>query len=254
MSATGRGAKREYQDQYMTPMWAVEDLIEHHSIWLPHTLQMEINHLTLLDPCAGDGYMLRELIKSNKITHQKVVYIEKDKSLLTPCIANDLDFYSKRQGGEEAFIEQTDFLTVDPFQYPFNVRRTEPTRTICVTNPPYTYKETIVQPDGTVTVEKVSWVDFYYKAKEVSDKIVFLLRTGAMGAQKRKIFWNEEKRYLTDIINLSKRPAFRYPNSDEVLRHPNGKKKGTDASEYAWFVWDFRNPLQEGQGTRLHWI
>lgn len=48
MSSTNRGAKRVKNDFYETPSWCVEAIAPH----LP-------KYLTVLDPCAGQGAILR---------------------------------------------------------------------------------------------------------------------------------------------------------------------------------------------------
>jgi hypothetical protein len=74
------------------------------------------------------------------------------------------------------------------------------------TNPPYSLAEEII----THALETWS------KAT-----VVMLLRLNFLGSQKRKPFW--DKHPVSEIYVLSKRPSF--------------TGKGTDATEYAWFVW-----------------
>jgi hypothetical protein len=74
------------------------------------------------------------------------------------------------------------------------------------TNPPYSLAEEII----THALETWS------KAT-----VVMLLRLNFLGSQKRKSFW--DKHPVSEIYVLSKRPSF--------------TGKGTDATEYAWFVW-----------------
>ena len=55
--------------------------------------------------------------------------------------------------------------------------------------------------------------------------VIFLLRLNFLGSQKRKPFWN--KFPPSHLYVLSERPSF--------------TGHGTDATEYAWFVWDRQN-------------
>ena len=74
------------------------------------------------------------------------------------------------------------------------------------TNPPYSLAEEIIT-HALKTRSKAT--------------VVMLLRLNFLGSQKRKPFW--DKHPVSEIYVLSKRPSF--------------TGKGTDATEYAWFVW-----------------
>lgn len=65
-------------------------------------------------------------------------------------------------------------------------------------------------------------LDFLEKSLKEAKTVVYLLRLNFLGSQKRKEFW--QKNPPTHLFTLSKRPSF--------------TGKGTDATEYAWFVWD----------------
>lgn len=52
--------------------------------------------------------------------------------------------------------------------------------------------------------------------------LVFLLRTSLLESQKRYAFW--QKHPLSGLLVLSNRPSF--------------TGKGTDATSYAWFIWE----------------
>lgn len=56
--------------------------------------------------------------------------------------------------------------------------------------------------------------------------IAYLLRLNFLGSQKRKQWW--QTRIPTHLYILSDRPSFKFTGQ-------------TDATEYAWFVWDKRN-------------
>lgn len=59
MSATGRGAVRVENDYYATPAWAVDAV-------LPH---LPLYGATVLDPCCGDGAILRQIATRNVPAH-----------------------------------------------------------------------------------------------------------------------------------------------------------------------------------------
>lgn len=56
--------------------------------------------------------------------------------------------------------------------------------------------------------------------------VCYLMRLNFLGSQKRKVWW--QKRLPTHLYVLSNRPSFKQGG-------------GTDATEYAWYVWDNRN-------------
>lgn len=75
---------------------------------------------------------------------------------------------------------------------------------LILTNPPYSLAE-----------------EFITKALKDANTVIMLLRLNFLGAQKRYNFWINN--VPDTIFVLSKRPSF--------------TGKGTDSTEYAWFVW-----------------
>ncbi len=93
-------------------------------------------------------------------------------------------------------------------------------------------------------------IDFLQKSIcETRKAVIYLLRLNFLGSQGRKDFWNWYK--LSHLFVLSKRPAFikicsdrknckaTYPldHSLPCILCGSKVKEGTDATEYAWFVW-----------------
>lgn len=76
--------------------------------------------------------------------------------------------------------------------------------------------------------------EFIEKAISVAPTVIMLLRINFLGSIKRHDFW--QKYPPTALHVLSKRPSF--------------TGKGTDATDYAWFVWDRSNKLEKG----LKWV
>lgn len=60
----------------------------------------------------------------------------------------------------------------------------------------------------------------------------YLLRLNFLGSQRRREFWQTNS--PSHLYTLSKRPSF--------------TGKGTDATEYAWFVWDDLDLMQDKPG------
>jgi hypothetical protein len=69
-------------------------------------------------------------------------------------------------------------------------------------------------------------VDFINQSLSEAGFVAYLLRLNFWGSKKRKEWWQEmqEATPVTHQFTLSERPSF--------------TGKGTDATEYAWFVWD----------------
>lgn len=94
------------------------------------------------------------------------------------------------------------------FDYDFNVD-------LIITNPPFSIS-----------------FEFIQKSILEGKTVCYLQRVNWLGSQKRKDFWNENP--PDKLFILSKRPQF--------LKELNIKSKSsTDASEYAWFIWDKLN-------------
>lgn len=92
-----------------------------------------------------------------------------------------------------------------------------------------TYKSDLVITNPPFSIA----LDFLQKSLSESTSVVYLLRLNFLGSQKRKEFWNTNP--PTHIFVLSKRPSF--------------TGKGTDATEYAWFVWDSSSIIKRPPGV-----
>lgn len=68
---------------------------------------------------------------------------------------------------------------------------------------------------------------FLEKSLEEADVVIYLQRLGYLASIGRREFWNEHK--PTNLIVLSKRPSF--------------AGKGTDKTDYCWYVWDPKGRL-----------
>ena len=75
--------------------------------------------------------------------------------------------------------------------------------------------------------------EFIEHSMSLAPTVIMLLRINFLGSQKRYNFWQQ---FPPDgLYILSKRPSF--------------TGKGTDATDYAWFIW---SDIKELQG--LHWV
>lgn len=89
------------------------------------------------------------------------------------------------------------------------------------------YIDEIGVVDGIITNPPFSLaVDFINTSLKHSDFTAYLLRLNFWGSKKRKEWWQEMQETIpvTHQFTLADRPSF--------------TGKGTDATEYAWFVWD----------------
>jgi len=130
------------------------------------------------------------------------------KTALEPC---------KGDGRIVSFLENKD-ITVDWCEIREGLDFLEPDfdfglYDLILTNPPFSLA-----------------LEFIKKSLEISDTVILLLRLNFLGAQCRKEFWQNNE--PDTLYILSKRPSF--------------TGKGTDSTEYAWFVWDKTNKIEKG--------
>jgi hypothetical protein len=81
-------------------------------------------------------------------------------------------------------------------------------------------------------------MEFLKKALDdinIDGEVIFLLRLNFLGSKKRSAFFKEHP--PSKIYILSKRPSF--------------NNKGTDATEYAWFVW---NKIKLDNNVHMEWV
>lgn len=78
-------------------------------------------------------------------------------------------------------------------------------------------------------------LDFLKKSLNEANTVCYLLRLNYLGSEKRQPFWMNHP--PTDIIILSRRPSF--------------TGGGTDATEYAWFIWDTADRIIGGHPANL---
>jgi hypothetical protein len=117
------------------------------------------------------------------------------------------------------------------------------------------YLEQTMEADAIVTNPPFSLASpFLEKSLGEAGLVVYLLRLNYLGSQQRKAFWNRNP--VTHLFPLSQRPAFvavckgdkkaglkacgqQYPLGTRGTCSCGGAiGDGTDATEYAWFVWD----------------
>jgi hypothetical protein len=218
MSATNRGAVRCEADRYITPDEAISnflDVFEIEDSW----------GKTILEPCAGNGAIVKEIRKKHKDNFITAIEIrESERNNLIDAGANRIlveDFFK---------CERISFNYLD----------------IIISNPPYGLAQEII--------------DHSFEIVGPNTDIVMLLRLNFLGSQERKDFWN--KHPVRQLYPLSKRPSFgthckcmfghkHFYGIDQIVpgRCPEcgekwKSKTTTDATDYGWFVWsNWREPL-----------
>ena len=186
MSATGRGAIRAPRDSYSTPIEALEAL----SDLLPELYTGG----AVLEPGIGSGVVIQWLRR--KVEHLgPVCGVE-----LPEALEDDGDPDRDLLEAQGVQVVPADFLT---WPGPPHARFR-----LVIGNPPYSHAQ--------------AFVDRSLELLEAGGALVFLLRLGFLGAQKRRAWWASSP--LAHVRVLSKRPAF-------------SGRRSTDACEYAWFVW-----------------
>jgi hypothetical protein len=182
LSAKNRGTKTRPFDFYPTPLDVVEKLLQNH----------KLREGTILEPCAGDGAIIRVIRK----------YGYKNK-----IIANEI-----RKEEESNLIHSgADEISYDDFLLKYEVDNE--VRTV-ITNPPFTYAREFLE----------QCFKLYPNAE-----VIMLLRLAFLESKKRYDFWQQHP--VSKLYVLSERPSF--------------TGDGTDATAYAWFVWNKEQSMIE---------
>jgi hypothetical protein len=198
MSATGRGKVREKFDFYPTPSWATRAFLN------TGVLDEHFKKGALwLEPAAGQCAIVdavNDYADELGLVKPRWVLYDIDKRHKTMMESRGRSSISDFVlGAKGAWTMQHRVAWSDDKPYD-----------VLITNPPFEMAE-----------------DFLWQGGQLAKIVVMLLRVGFLGSQSRdRLFKNTG---IPDTYLLNKRPSF---GTDK-----NGKP-GTDASEYAWFVWD----------------
>ena len=103
--------------------------------------------------------------------------------------------------------------------------------------------------------------EFIAKALTESDTVCMLQRVNFLGSQSRKEFWNANP--PTHLFVLANRPKFIARCQNKECKNPTSFQVGaieacplcdgkirpqSDATEYAWFVWDKKSVFKKQNG------
>lgn len=201
MSATGRGAERRADDFYETPGWCTRAI-------LPHLIPNLPERHIVLEPGSGSGSIARELLAAG-VTRERLMLIELDADRATQCcedlrcVVNNWDFVTWAKHNEGL----PDFKRSDNPLFAHN--GAEPVRDrfdLIIANPPY-----------SIALE---FIEAALSMRKSQGVVAFLLRINFLGSQERAD-WH--RAHPCKLYVLPRRPSF--------------TGGGTDATEYAWFVW-----------------
>ena len=211
MSATNRGAIRRESDFYRTPPEAINTFLDAFELY---------PFLYILEPCAGDGAIIKEIGKRMKkiVTAVEIRPEEKDNLL--------------QSGADSVYI--SDFLKWEP-EFPVEV---------IISNPPYSIAQEIIEHCFNIAPKA---------------DIIMLLRQGFLSSKERRPFWDEhpvtqyyplsKRPSFGTSLKCTACGWHRFFLLDEYYLKKCPKCKGkvqiskTDACDYAWFVWSkYREP------------
>jgi len=220
MSATNRGAIRRESDFYRTPPEAINAFLDALD-FMPFRY--------IIEPCAGNGALVRELAKRTKQPNTCITAIE---------IRAEEKENLKNAGAFR--VEICDFLKWKNLCLPYSGAPLT-----IITNPPYSIAQEIIEHCFEIAQDA---------------EVMMLLRQGFLSSKGRKPFW--DKHPLTQLYPLAERPSFgasvkckqcdwrRFysPGEGYLRRCPECGStvqiSKTDACDYAWFVWSkYREPL-----------
>ena len=174
---------------------------------------------------------------------------------------NESDFYPTSPEPIEKILSEIDFSLVSSFVEPCKADEAI-YKQIPLSQKDYAelregkdYFDTNFNCDLIVTNPPFSLaLEFLEKSLKEAKTVVYLLRLNFLGSQKRKEFW--QKNPPSHLFTLSERPCFSaFCKGNKKLKikscgrsYPKDTKgkcecsgtigNGTDATEYAWFVWD----------------
>ena len=162
MSSTNRGKQRHRNDNYATPAWCVDRLLEAKpKFWT--------NAATVLEPCAGDGAIIRAT-QEFEVVPRGWVAIELRKAKAIWAALKKLQYTTPICG---------DLFKSFPHDEHYD---------LALTNPPFS----------------LAWEMLHFLWK-YTDHICFLLRLNFLGAEYRQA-WLQQ--HMPDIYVLPNRPQF----------------------------------------------
>lgn len=173
MSSTNRGVLRHGADNYPTPPWAVHRLLDANPEFFSSFRRPSDSNF--LEPCAGDGAIIRAVLDYGLDGWWDMVELRKAKKVQKGL--NDLSFHGEAYFGQDFFS----------FAHEYGIQKG--TYDLAMTNPPFS----------------LAW-EFLHECWVLCDHICFLLRLNFFGSEVRQEWM---QRNMPDVYILPNRPKFR---------------------------------------------
>lgn len=181
MSSTNRGKDRHRKDNYPTPAWCVDRLLDAKPKFIER-MRSSVDRPYALEPCAGDGAIIKAFMDHPFAPPLEWSMVEIRKAKKVKDGLMDL----AKLGYGEPFAGQ-DFFKFPPPKEPYD---------LAITNPPFS----------------VAW-EMLHRCWEICDHICFLLRLNFFGSELRHEWL---QKHMPDVYILPNRPRFA-KNKDGVL-------------------------------------
>lgn len=197
MSATGRTPVRHKDDFYVTPSWCIEALLEREDLCGP-----------MLDPCCGDGAIIKVISESFPFTD--IFGIEKDTNRYMDASTLAQNLSGGPFAGRTIDFYRGDFLTESWTRQGGSCECCPdwPRPATILMNPPFRHAAEFIR----TSLETVD---------PLNGNVVALLRLNFLGSSRSRADLFSREGGLRKVYVLGRRPSF------------NGK--GTDSCEYAFF-------------------
>jgi len=206
VSATNRGSKRQEADYYPTPAWATEALLG----WSRRAYGPDFE---VLDPCAGDGAILR-VAKARGFVVRRAIEIRPEMAPALHEVATSVTI------GDALRLPKVSGVCID----------------WVITNPPYSLAREFIE----------AW-------RPLAHLAAFLLRLNFFGSKGRSAWLRGAGRPAHVLVLDRRPAFVAVCKGAKTIKgcgatYPLGTKgrcecggsiaDGTDSTEYAWFVWE----------------
>lgn len=210
MSARNRGTESDLLGRYDTPAWAVHRLLDR--------VEFPGGDSSWLEPCAGDGAIIRAIdgyTKSDFTGLDWTLIDVEPRGLWAGDLIDSANFLeweppwvNRCRGCQTCGFRGDHFLTPGKFK-------------VGITNPPFHLTLQIVlhmldMCDSVTILQRLNWLE---------------------GAPEREpLRYEFLQEFPPDVYTLPNRPVFTR-NGLPLVDSEGNVKKGTDATAYGWFVW-----------------
>lgn len=238
MSATKRGSPRMVHDSYPTPQWATKRILEA----LAAHYSFDIAHASIIEPCCGDGAIVRTLRASG--ARGTIVGVDTRWDARPYALASGA---SQFVHGRAQYIAGTGYH-------------------LAITNPPFDQAQEII----TSVLQRAPFVAVLLRSafrlapwrSNMPDEFKLPERPEFIASYRCKTIKPDGSR-VDGCGWASKVPLTQRITQCPECNSPNLQRSTSDSSEYSWFVWHSRNrpygttrvlpstPLEERKASEL---